>query len=142
MIIYLRSFKSVLLSLLPTATGVLVIFAAMGYVGIDFNVVNFVALPMSVGIGAVYGVHALHRMRELGDETILTSSTGPALLLSGVTTMVGFASLMTAHHRGLASLGFVISIGVLVNFGGSLIFLPAMRRALRKPDELETGLGG
>ncbi|HIB64175.1 MAG TPA: RND transporter, partial [Phycisphaerales bacterium] len=115
---------------------------AMGYVGIDFNVVNFVALPMSVGIGAVYGVHALHRMRELGDETILTSSTGPALLLSGVTTMVGFASLMTAHHRGLASLGFVISIGVLVNFGGSLIFLPAMRRALRKPDELETGLGG
>lgn len=141
MVVYLRSVKSVFLSLLPTATGVLVIFAAMGYVGIDFNVVNFVALPMSVGIGAVYGVHSLHRMRELKDETILTSSTGPALLLSGVTTMVGFASLMTAHHRGLASLGFVISIGVAVNFGGSLIFLPAMRRALRRPDELETTLG-
>ena len=137
MVVYLRSAKAVLLSLLPTATGVLVIFAAMGFVGIDFNVVNFVALPMSVGIGAVYGVHALHRMRELRDETILTSSTGPALLLSGVTTMVGFASLMTAHHRGLNSLGFVISVGVAVNFGGSLIFLPAMRRALRKPDNVD-----
>jgi len=134
MSIYLRSAKAIFLSLLPTATGVLVIFAAMGFVGLDFNVVNFVALPMSVGIGAVYGVHALHRMRELKDETILTSSTGPALLLSGVTTMVGFASLMTASHRGLASLGFVISVGVAVNFGGSLVFLPAMRRALRKPD--------
>jgi uncharacterized protein len=138
MIVYLRSLKSVCLALLPTATGVLVIFATMGYVGIDFNVVNFVALPMSVGIGAVYGVHSLHRMRELNDETILTSSTGPALLLSGVTTMVGFASLMTAHHRGLSSLGFVIAVGVAVNFGGSLIFLPAMRRALRMKDTLDS----
>lgn len=137
MTIYLRSVRATLLSLLPTATGVLVIFAAMGFTGLDFNVVNFVALPMSVGIGAVYGVHALHRMRELNDETILTSSTGPALLLSGVTTMVGFASLMTAHHRGLSSLGFVISVGVLVNFGGSLIFLPAMRRALKQKDRAE-----
>ena len=137
MTIYLRSFRATLLSLLPTATGVLVIFASMGFVGIDFNVVNFVALPMSVGIGAVYGVHALHRMRELNDETLLTSSTGPALLLSGVTTMVGFASLMTAHHRGLSSLGFVISVGVAVNFGGSLIFLPAMRRALKQKDRAE-----
>lgn len=135
--IYMRNWRATLLSLLPTATGVLVIFAAMGFVGIDFNVVNFVALPMSVGIGAVYGVHALHRMRELNDETILTSSTGPALLLSGVTTMVGFASLMTAHHRGLSSLGFVISVGVAVNFGGSLIFLPAMRRALKQKDRVE-----
>lgn len=134
MVIYLRNLRAVFLSLLPTATGVLVIFASMGYVGIDFNVVNFVALPMSVGIGAVYGVHALHRMRELQDETILTSSTGPALLLSGITTMVGFASLMTANHQGMSSLGFVITVGVAVNFGGSLIFLPAMRRALRMRD--------
>lgn len=131
MLVYLRSPTAIFLSLLPTATGVLMIFATMGFTGIEFNVVNFVALPMSVGIGAVYGVHALHRMRELNDETLLTSSTGPALLLSGVTTMVGFATLMTAHHRGLSSLGFIISVGVAVNFIVSLIFLPAIRRTVR-----------
>ncbi|MFA5504793.1 MAG: MMPL family transporter [Vulcanimicrobiota bacterium] len=136
-VIYLRSFRSIFLSLLPTATGVLVIFAAMGFVGIDFNVANFVALPMSVGIGAIYGVHSLHRMRELNDENILTSSTGPALLLSGMTTLVGFASLMTAQHRGMSSLGFIISVGVVVNFVGSLVFLPALRRALRRKDRVE-----
>lgn len=132
MLVYLRSPTAVFLSLLPTATGVLVIFATMGFARIDFNVVNFVALPMSVGIGAVYGVHALHRMRELNDETLLSSSTGPALLLSGVTTMVGFASLMTAHHRGLSSLGFVISVGVAVNFIVSLVYLPVLRRVVRE----------
>lgn len=131
MLAYLRSPQAVMLSLLPTAMGVVGIFGAMGYWNIDFNVVNFVALPMSVGIGAVYGVHALHRMRELNDETLLSSSTGPALLLSGITTVVGFASLMTAHHRGLASLGFIISVGVAVNFIVSLVFLPAVRRVLR-----------
>ncbi len=132
MLVYLRSPRAVFLSLLPTASGVIIIFAIMGYTGMAFNVVNFVALPMSVGIGAVYGVHALHRMRELKDETLLTSSTGPALLLSGLTTMVGFATLMGAAHRGLASLGFVISVGVAVNFLFSLLYLPAIRRALKR----------
>jgi uncharacterized protein len=132
MLVYLRSPTAIVLSLLPTASGVLMIFATMGFTQIEFNVVNFVALPMSVGIGAVYGIHALHRMRELNDETLLTNSTGPAILLSGVTTLVGFATLMTAHHRGLSSLGFVISVGVTVNFIASLIFLPAIRRVVRK----------
>lgn len=129
--VYLRRPLPLLLSLMPTAVGVLVIFATMGFVGMEFNVVNFVALPISVGIGAVYGVHAFHRMRELGDETVLSSSTGPALILSGITTIAGFASLMTAHHRGLASLGFVISVGVAANFVVSLVFLPALRRTVR-----------
>jgi uncharacterized protein len=131
MTLYLRQIRAIFLSLIPTATGVVLIFGAMGYVGIDFNVVNFVALPMSIGIGAVYGVHALHRMREIGDEAILSSSTGPAILLSGMTTVAGFSTLMAAHHRGLSSLGFVISVGVAANFIASLVLLPALRRFLR-----------
>lgn len=129
--IYLRSPGAILLSLLPTTVGVIIIFGTMGYLNMHFNVVNFVGLPISVGLGAVYGVHALHRMRELGDETLLTCSTGPALLLSGVTDIVGFASLTAAMHRGISSLGFVISVGVAVNFIGSLIFLPSLRRVMR-----------
>lgn len=129
--VYLRSVRAVILSLLPTTVGVIIIFGTMGYLGMHFNVVNFVGLPISVGLGAVYGVHALHRMRELNDETILSCSTGPALLLSGVTDIVGFASLTAAMHRGISSLGFVISVGVAVNFIGSLIFLPALRRVMR-----------
>jgi hopanoid biosynthesis associated RND transporter like protein HpnN len=129
--IYLRSPRAIFLSLLPTAAGVLIMFGAMGYLGMSFNVVNFVGLPISVGLGAVYGVHALHRMREMDDERLLSSSTGPALLLSGLTTVVGFGSLMIAHHRGINSLGLVTSIGVVVNLIGSLVFLPCLRRLIR-----------
>lgn len=130
--LYLRSPSAIILSLLPTAVGVIIIFGTMGFLGMHFNVVNFVALPISVGLGAVYGVHALHRMRELGNETLLSCSTGPALLLSGVTDIVGFASLTGAAHRGISSLGFVTSVGVAVNFIGSLVFLPTLRRVMRR----------
>lgn len=129
--IYLRSPKAILLSLLPATLAVLMIFALLGLLGMDFNVLSFVGLPISVGLGAVYGVHSLHRMRELKDETVLTTSTGPALLLSGVTDIVGFASLTIAQHRGISSLGFVISVGVGVSFIASLILLPALRRTFR-----------
>jgi predicted RND superfamily exporter protein len=131
LIIHLRSPSAIVMSLLPTAVGVIVMFGTMGYMNISFNVVNFVGLPISVGLGAVYGVHALHRLRELNDETLLSSSTGPAILLSGLTTVAGFSSLMVAHHRGIYSLGFVTAVGVAVNFIGSLVFLPALHRVLR-----------
>ena len=131
MLLYLRKPSLVLMSSLPTALGVILIFGVMGLLGKEFNVVNFVALPISVGIGAIYGVHAIHRMKEMNDETLLSTSTGYGILLSGLTTIAGFASLMTAHHRGLSSFGFVISIGVVANLFVSLILLPAALRSVR-----------
>ncbi len=130
--IYLRSPSAIIISLLPSAAGLLIIFAVMGLADMQFNVVNFVGLPISVGLGAVYGVHALHRMQEDDDERLLTCSTGPALFLSGMTDIIGFASLIPAQHRGISSLGFVISVGVAVNFLGSMFYLPALRRVIRR----------
>ena len=129
MLLYLKRPAPVLLSFLPTALGVYYIFSVMGAFGFDFNVVNFVALPISVGIGAVYGVHALHRLKW--EQSLLASSTGYAILLSGLTTIAGFASLILAHHRGLSSFGFVISVGVLANLVVSLFILPAVVRVVR-----------
>jgi hopanoid biosynthesis associated RND transporter like protein HpnN len=128
MLLYVRKPARILLSSLPTVMGVVLIFGVMGATGLEFNVVNFVGLPISVGIGAVYGVHALHRMEEIEGEALLTTSTGHAILLSGLTTIAGFASLMTAQHGGLSSFGFVISVGVMANLLVSLVFLPAVCR--------------
>ena len=128
MLLYIRKPGRVLLSSLPTIMGVVLIFGVMGATGLDFNVVNFVGLPISVGIGAVYGVHALHRIEETGGRTLLATSTGKAILLSGLTTIAGFASLMTARHGGLSSFGFVISVGVVANLLVSLVVLPAVCR--------------
>ena len=50
---------------------------------------------------------------------------------TGLTTIAGFASLILAHHRGLSSFGFVISVGVLANLVVSLFILPAVVRVVR-----------
>jgi hopanoid biosynthesis associated RND transporter like protein HpnN len=130
MCLTVRHWRDVALSLLPTALGVVGIYGAMGLRGVDFNVVNFVALPICVGIGAVYGVHSLARMAELKSPRLLTSSTGPAILLSGLATFVGFWSLTLSQHQGIASLGWVISVGVAVHLLVSLILLPALVNAI------------
>ncbi len=122
----MQSWKDLALSLLPTTVGVLGILALMNLFNQSFNVVNFVALPISVGIGAVYGLHAVHRMRELGNQNLLSSSTGPGIFLSGLTTLAGFACLTLASHRGIASLGWVISVGVAINLVATLLLLPAL----------------
>ncbi|MBI3926926.1 MAG: MMPL family transporter [Armatimonadetes bacterium] len=126
--LYLRSFTQLLLSSLPTGLGVLWMVGIMGLLGMRFNPANFVALPMIVGIGSVFGIYVIRRIQEEGTSAILTSSTGPAVILTAFTTMIGFGSLVLSHHRGVAGLGVVITVGVGGNLLASLLLLPALYR--------------
>jgi uncharacterized protein len=74
-------------------------------------------------------------------------------LVSGLTTIAGFGSLMLAKHRGIESLGFVMSVGVATCMIAGLTFLPAILNLLtrrgwtiRKPSgdnaRSTTGSGG
>jgi predicted RND superfamily exporter protein len=48
------------------------------------------------------------------------------VLLNGLTTVAGFASLMVAHHRGIFGLGLLLTIGVTASMITALIVLPAL----------------
>ena len=104
----------------------------MGCFGWEFNPANFVAVPMLLGIGSVFGLHSMLRIRELGHEKLLSCSTGPAIVLSAATSMAGFASLGLADHRGIASLGWLVTTGLLVNAILSISVLPAWIRMRRR----------
>jgi hypothetical protein len=56
----------------------------------------------------------------------MSQATGVALLVDGLTTVVGFGSLMIANHRGLQSLGRVLTLGVSCCMFTSMIMLPAL----------------
>ena len=89
---------------------------------------NLVILPLILGIGVVNGIHITHRYREEEDKTkvVLGKSTGRAVLLSSLTTIIGFGSMMVADHYGVFSLGLVLSLGVLCCLIASITFLPAL----------------
>ena len=86
--------------------------------GMMFTLVNLMGIPMIVGIGIDDGVHLLHRYRVEGltKTPIVLKSTGKAIMLTSITTMVGFGSLMLAKYRGFGSLGSLLVLGVFACF--------------------------
>jgi predicted RND superfamily exporter protein len=125
-LIHFRSLLALGLALTPVAVGFLLLCGLMGLVGIPFNPANIMTLPLIIGIGVANGIHILNRFGEDPDPGILSKSTGKAVLVSNLTTIAGFSSLMLGAHQGIRSLGFVMSTGVLMCMIVSLTFLPAL----------------
>ncbi len=129
-LIHFRTISSVILALLPVAVGTTWTVGLMGLLGIPFNPANIMILPLVIGIGVTNGIHILNRFAEEQNPSILSKSTGKAVLVSALTTIAGFGSLIPAKHQGIASLGIVMSIGVGGCMLAALTFLPALLNLL------------
>jgi predicted RND superfamily exporter protein len=128
---HFRSPLTVLLALLPVVLGTAWMLGLMGLLDIAFNPVNIMTLPLLAGIGVTNGIHILNRYAEERCPSMLARSTGKAVIVSALTTMSGFGSLMLARHQGIASLGQVMTLGVFACLVASLAFLPCVIHLLR-----------
>lgn len=108
----LRRPSHVASALVPVGLGAVWMLGAMNVIGLHYNLANVVGLPLVIGVGIDNGVHVLHRFRESGSVRLAAVETGAAVTLSSLTTMVGFGSLAFASHRGYASLGQILFVGV------------------------------
>ena len=124
--IHFRSPMQVFLSLFPVAVGALWMVGFMGITGIPFNPANIMTLPLVIGIGVTNGIHILNRFAEERTPAILGKSTGKAVLISGLTTIAGFGSLIIADHRGIRSLGWVMAVGTATCMVAAMTLLPAL----------------
>lgn len=150
--LHFRSLACVILSLLPVGIGTLWMVGFMGLFDIPFNPANIMTLPLIIGVGVTNGIHILNRFAEERHPGILAKSTGKAVLISGLTTIAGFGSLILAKHRGIESLGYVMAMGTATCMIAGLTFLPAVlnimiRRGwtIKKPsgdNATTTGSGG
>jgi hypothetical protein len=127
---HFRSLGSVVLALLPVGIGTLWLLGLMGWFRIPFNPANIMTLPLVIGIGVTNGIHVLNRFAEERTPGILARSTGKAVLVSGLTAIAGFGSLILAKDRGIHSLGCIMSIGIATCMIAGLTFLPALLNLL------------
>jgi len=125
-LIHFRSPVAMILSLLPVGIGTLWLAGLMGWFGIPFNLANIMTLPLVIGIGVTNGVQILNRYAEEKTPNILARSTGKAVLVSGLTAIAGFGSLILAKHQGIHSLGCVMAVGIMTCMIAGLTFLPAL----------------
>jgi hypothetical protein len=123
-----------LLALVPLVVGTLFMLGMMYVLHMTYNYMNLIATPIILGIGIDDGVHALHRYRESasGSQAVARSfqSVGRAILLTSLTTMIGFGSVAFYEMRGMASFGQVLFMGVGACFLATVLVLPALLRVV------------
>ena len=120
------NFRDTLLAVLPLGLGMVQLFGLMGLLNVPLNPANTIALPLMLGMGVDNGVHVIHDFRLQRGRYRMSHSTSVAVVLNTLTTMVGFAVLMVCDHRGLQSLGKVLTLGMAFCLFSSLVILPPL----------------
>ena len=130
----LRSFK-IILAILATLFAGLAITMGLGlfFVGV-FNIISIAFVALFVGLGVDFGIQFSVRYRAerfrygaLNDALCHTGrSVGLPLALAAAATAVGFFSFLPTNYTGVAELGFVAGLGMIVAFAASITLLPAL----------------
>jgi hopanoid biosynthesis associated RND transporter like protein HpnN len=138
--VMLRRARETALALVPLILGMLWTVGLMHAVGLRFNLANVWGIPLIVGTAAEYGLNVMVRFMEgrRHGGPFVARSTVMAVVVNGLTTIVGFGSLMVADHRGIFGLGLLLTIGATVSLIASLLVLPVlMRRLAHRAEEAQ-----
>ena len=130
LIVYLcfRNLRVSLIVLIPIVFGVVATFGLLLLFRHRFSFMSVTAIPLIIGIGIDNGIHLVRRYLEnkrLG-ILVIAKATGPALIQSNLTTIVGFGALMASSFEPLAEMGLVTSLGVVLALAGGLLLIPAV----------------
>ena len=116
------------LVLIPLGLATMLTGATAVLLGIPFNFADVIVLPLLLGIGIDSAIHLVHRARASGDPSLnlLRTSTARAVAFSALTTIASFGTMGFASHRGLATLGQLLTVGVSFTLLCNLVVLPAL----------------
>ena len=106
--------------------GVIWMVGVAGLFGVRITFLNFIALPITFGIGAEYGLNVAVRYRQDRDMIRAVISTGAAVAVCSWTTIVGYGSLLAARNRALQGFGAMAILGELACITAAILALPGI----------------
>jgi len=123
-----------LFAMVPLALGVFWMVGLMWLSGMMLSFMTLMGLPLIIGIGIDDGVHVMHRWQSEGMGRIYTvfSSTGKAILLTSLTTMLAFGSMVFSVFPAWVWFGQSLFIGVSACFLTTVIILPGILGGVEK----------
>ncbi len=132
------------LSLLPMIGAFCVTLGVMGaaHVGIPFSIIG--VAPLIFGLGIDNGIHVVMRSLDGTEGSIerVMVHMAPLIIVTSVTTVFGFASMVVTQHYSLEFLGWAMVMGMGTALALTLITLPALlflvERRSRRPKETVT----
>ena len=122
----IRPLRAALVAMGTLLLGVIVMVGAAGWIGVRVTFLNFIALPITFGIGAEYALNVVTRWREERDVIKAVTSTGAAVALCSWTTIVGYGSLLAASNQAMRGFGLMAILGEICCLTAAIIALPAV----------------
>jgi predicted RND superfamily exporter protein len=127
-----RNVAAVAICLVPVTIALIVTLGVMGWFGIPITVINTTIPAIVLAIGVADAVHMLTAWLEArtkgfdrrGAVEVMLQKTGKACLFTTVTTMGGFAALMTASLMAVGSFGLTVAAGIFAAWVANQIVLP------------------
>ncbi len=132
--ISLRGWVRALIAGAPLVLGYIWMLGGMRLLSMNFNFLSITISPLLIGIGVDNGIHILHRtmeerlVRPGGAIERGVGTTAVAVIVTTLTTMLVFGSLLMARTPGLRVLGASALLGIGFALLFSLLFLPAALR--------------
>ncbi len=128
LVVSFRSPRALLLVMTPLACGLLWMLGSAAAFRLKINFLNFVVIPITIGIGVDYAAYLYARIRQDGADRIpqVVASTGGAVFLTSLTTIIGYATLITSTNMALQSFGILADIGEVACLGASEMVLTAL----------------
>jgi predicted RND superfamily exporter protein len=131
-LVVMRPLGAALLAIVTLLLGVLWMVGGAGFAEVKITFLNFIALPITFGIGAEYAINVVSRHRESGNMERAVMSTGSAVALCSWTTIVGYGSLLAARNRALQGFGAMAILGEVACLLTAIVALPSLVLFLRR----------
>jgi len=141
MIVFWRGGRHALSVLFALLVGVGGLVTFMYFADVKINFMNFPALPVTFGIGVDYAINVVLRYRRDGSRDILATlrTTGGAVVLCSLTTILGYLALIGSANRGIRSLGTLAVVGEVSCLLAAMTVLPALWLLVERRRRLAVG---
>ena len=119
-------YLAVVLFTLAVGCGGVACYLAMANVKLNF--LNFAALPITFGIGVDYAVNIAQRYEADRQKDILRvlRTSGAAVVLCSLTTMLGYLALLGSHNAAIRGLGSIAAVGELSCLLAAVLVMPSL----------------
>ena len=137
---FVQGIKVVIISGLPTLCSVFITMGIIGFTNYEVTMTVIIVGPIVLALGVSYGLHITNSYAEnkgTPEEKIKKAleSTGRAVLLSAITTIIGFISLTFTPMAPIQTVGWCLAMGIVVVYLMTMLMVPnlTMILDLKKP---------
>lgn len=142
-----RSWRAVVLAILPLVVISTLVQALMVLMGIGLKVATLPVTALGVGIGVDYALYLLTAYLVFLKQGMTVKqayinalvSTGKVVMLVGVTLTVAVATWAWSPIKFQADMGLLLAFMFLGNMLGALIIIPALATFILKPEHVNRG---